>query len=219
MRSETLPRREREKLRRRQEILAAACELFSVKGYHRVTMGEISEKAELAIGTLYKFFRDKEDLYKALVLEQCEQLENALDRAIEGPEDGIEKLRSYVRITGERLGGNLPFVRVFLAESTGASFNVKSGLDKELRRRRYAFLERLASVFEVEMKKKRLGNIAPPFYLAVALAGVLDAFLLLQLDVPEQHPYPEDPDAILDIFFHGLVSSDPCEGSYHSILP
>ena len=71
MNEENLPRREREKLRQRQEMLAAALDLFSEKGYHNVSMHEVAEKAEFAIGTLYKFFRNKEDLYKALIMEKA----------------------------------------------------------------------------------------------------------------------------------------------------
>ena len=131
MEDQKLPRREREKLRQRQEMLAAALDLFSQKGYHNVSMHEIAEKAEFAIGTLYKFFQNKEDLYKALVLEQCDKFEDALMRAIEEPDDEVEKLRNYVRAKGEVFRGNLPFIRLFLAESRGASFNIKAGLDDE----------------------------------------------------------------------------------------
>ena len=67
------------------------------------------------------------------------------------------------------------------------------------------FLERLASIFESGIKNKRFKNIADPYYLAVALDSVVDAFLLLWLDAPERHPYPEDPDTILNIFFKGLI--------------
>ena len=44
MAEQTLPRREREKLKQRQEMLAAALDLFSEKGYHNVSMHEIAEK-------------------------------------------------------------------------------------------------------------------------------------------------------------------------------
>jgi TetR/AcrR family transcriptional regulator len=205
MQTEKLPRREREKLRQRQEMLAAAFDLFSQKGYHNVSMHEIAGKAEFAIGTLYKFFENKEDLYKALVLEQCDKFEDAVARAIEKPGDEVEKLRNYVRTKGERFRGNLPFVRLFLAESRGASFNIKAGLDEELRKRYYAFLERLALIFDSGIKNKRFKNITDPYHLAVALDSVVDAFLLLWLDAPERHPFPDDQDTILDIFFRGLL--------------
>lgn len=205
MEDQKLPRREREKLRQRQEMLAAALDLFSQKGYHNVSMQEIAEKSEFAIGTLYKFFQNKEDLYKALVLEQCDKFEDALIQAIETPDEEIEQLRNYVRSRIERFRSNLPFVRLFLAERRGASFNIKAGLDDELRKRYHNFLKKLAAIFDSGIKNKRFKKIADPYYLAVALDSIVDASLLLWLDAPERHPYPEDPDTILNIFFQGLI--------------
>ena len=46
-----------------------------------VSMHQIADKAEFAIGTLYKFFQNKEDLYKALLLEQCDRFEEAITRS------------------------------------------------------------------------------------------------------------------------------------------
>ena len=208
MREKKLPRREREKLRQRQEIIAAALELFSERGYHNVSMHEIARKAEFAIGTLYKFFRNKEDLYQALVLEQSDRFHDALVRAIEAPGDEIERLRNYVRTKGELFSANLPFLRLYIAESRGASYNLKASLNDEVRKRYYDFLERLAVVFDSGIGKKRFRKIASPYQLAVALDTVLNAFLLLWIEAPERHPFPDSPDAILDIFFRGLLARD-----------
>jgi TetR/AcrR family transcriptional regulator len=205
MKNEKIPRREREKLRQRKELLAAALDLFSRKGYHNVSMHEIAAKAEFAIGTVYRFFQNKEDLYIDLVLEKCDEFEAAFTRTIEEPDDEVEKLRNYIRTRGERFRGNLPFVRLFLAERRGASFNIRAGLNEEIKKRHYAFIERLASIFESGIENKRFKKIAEPFHLAFALDSVIDAFLLLWLDAPERHPYPENPDAILDLFLRGLV--------------
>jgi TetR/AcrR family transcriptional regulator len=207
MTDQKLPRREREKLQQRREMLAAALDLFSQKGYHNVSIQEIAEKAEFAIGTLYKFFQSKEDLYKAMVLEQCDQFEEAFLVAMAQPEDEVEKLRNYIRTKSHRFRNNLPFVRLFLSESRGVSFNLQAGLDEELRQRYYGFLERLASIFASGFKNQRFKKIAEPYFLAAALDSVIDASLLLWLDAPERHPYPEDPDTILNIFFQGLLEA------------
>lgn len=203
---EKLPRRERVKLRQRQEMLRAALDLFSQKGYHNVSMQEVAARAEFAIGTLYRFFRNKEDLYKALVLEQCEKFDDAISQAMGEVEDEVEKLRNYVRTKGERFRSILPFVRLFLAESRGASFNIKAGLTEEVRKRYDDFLERLALIFERGMQNDRFKNIATPYHLAVALDSISNALLLLWLEAPEKHPYPEDPDTILNILFKGLLN-------------
>jgi len=205
MQNKKLPRREREKLRQRQEILASALELFSEKGYHNVSMHEIAEKAEFAIGTLYKFFKNKEDLYKALILGQADKFHDALTKAIEEPDDEIEKLRNYVKAKGSVFRANVSIIRLYFAETGGASFNVMAGLDCEIRERYGQFLQTLASIFESGIKRKRFKKIADPYHLAVALDSLTNAFLFLWLEAPDRHPYPENPDTILDILFKGLV--------------
>jgi AcrR family transcriptional regulator len=200
-----LPRREREKRTQRQEMLAAALDLFSKRGYGNVSMQEIAEKSEFAVGTLYKFFRNKEELYKALILEQFHAFRGSLAKAIEEPEEEIGKLRNYVKTKGELFRANAPMIRLYFAETQGARANVMAGFDADLRERHDAFLQTLASVFESGMKRKRFRKIADPYSLAVALDGITNSFLFLWMERPERHPCPVDPDAILNILFKGLV--------------
>ena len=202
-----LSRREREKLRQRQDMLSAALKLFSEKGYHNVSMHEIAERAEFAIGTIYKFFKNKEDLYKALLLEMSAKFHNTLMQAIEAPDHEIEKLRNYIRAKGEIFRANVSMIRLYFAETRGASFNIMAGLDSEIREQYNVFLQQFATVFESGIKNKRFKKISDPYYLVIALESITNAFLFLWLEMPEKHPYPEDPDVILDILFKGLIDS------------
>jgi AcrR family transcriptional regulator len=204
MDSEKLPRRERENLLQRQQILAAALDLFSQKGYHSVSMHEIARSADFAIGTLYKFFQNKEDLYGSLVLEICDSYDEAVVRAIEEEDDEVEKLRNYIRTKIESFHKFIPFIRLLLAERTGASYKITSYLNAEIRKRHYASLEKIASIFEVGIKTKRLNKVADSFSLAVSLDSTVDSFLLLWLDAPDRHQ-DLGLDAILDIFLKSLL--------------
>jgi len=179
--------------------------LFSEKGFHNVSMHEIAKKSEFAIGTLYKFFKNKEDLYKALVLEQANKFHEALLSAIEEGEDEVEKLRNYVRVKGEVFKENVAMIRLYFAETRGASFNVMAGLDDTIRKLYNEFLKRLSSVFEKGVKRKRFNRIAEPYHLALCLDSISNAFLFLWLDSPEKNPYPEDPDVVLNVLFKGLI--------------
>ena len=206
MEKETLTRREREQLRHRRGMLEAALKLFAEKGYHSVSMNEIAQEAEFAVGTLYKFFENKEALYKALVLEQAGKFHTAVARAIKEPGDGIDKIRNYVRVKGEVFISNAPMMRLYFAETNGVSFNVKAGLDTEIRVLYENTLQGLATVFRTGIKKRHFKNIADPYYLAVALDSIVNAFLFLWMDNPEQHPYAENVSNILKIFFNSLGS-------------
>lgn len=76
-------RKEREKEARRRQIQQAANELFLHKGFNSTTMEDIANKAELSPGTIYQYFKNKEELYASLnvihasfTLSQVEQVAN-----------------------------------------------------------------------------------------------------------------------------------------------
>ena len=197
-------RRERERLAHRSEILTTALKLFSSKGYHNVSMQEIARQAEFAVGTLYNFFKDKEDLYKALVLEQANKFHTELNRAIDSSVDEIEKIKNYIRAKGEVFAANVPMIRLYFAETRGASFNVKAGLDSEIRKSYGEFLHKLAAVFESGIRKKKFKEILDPYYMAVAIDSLTNAFLFLWLEDPQKHPYSKNVDTIIRLFFRQL---------------
>ena len=200
-----LTRREREKLAQRQDILAAALDLFSAKGYRNVSMCEIAERAEFAIGTLYKFFESKEDLYRVVLLEEAARLFAAGTKALEEPDDEAEKIRNFVKLKGEMFRANVATIRLYFSETQGARQNVLPGFDTEIREMHEGFLRRLAAVFESGMKRRRFRRIADPYHLAVALDGMTNAFLFLWLENPRRLPPIENPDTILNILFKALV--------------
>jgi len=55
-------RRQREREERYQTILRAAETLFYEKGYHQTSITQISDLAEVSVGTVYFYFKNKEDL-------------------------------------------------------------------------------------------------------------------------------------------------------------
>ncbi|MDD3275094.1 MAG: helix-turn-helix domain containing protein, partial [Candidatus Omnitrophica bacterium] len=62
-----LSRKERDRKLRRADILKAAEHLFALKGYHKATIRDIAKEAQYATGTVYLHFKDKGDLYLALL--------------------------------------------------------------------------------------------------------------------------------------------------------
>ena len=68
-------RKEREKERRRQQIIVAAKTVFSEKGFSGATMEDIATEAELSPGTLYLYFKNKEELYASLSLRILQYLQ------------------------------------------------------------------------------------------------------------------------------------------------
>jgi TetR/AcrR family transcriptional regulator len=87
-------RKEREKEQRRSAIVDAAEEVFFSRGVENATMDEVAEKAELSKGTLYLYFKNKNDLFHAIVARALEILFNMFQRAVKNEEKGIDKIRA-----------------------------------------------------------------------------------------------------------------------------
>ena len=92
-----LPRREREKLQRRREIIDAAEKRFLEKGFDGVSMDEIACDLELSKPTLYLYFRNKESLYLAVVLRGMLILRDTFKDAVTQEKTGIKKVATFIR--------------------------------------------------------------------------------------------------------------------------
>ena len=69
MEKPTAKRKEREKEARKHAILEAAARVFSRKNFGEATLDEIAIDAELSKGTLYNYFKDKQDLFEKITGE------------------------------------------------------------------------------------------------------------------------------------------------------
>ncbi|WP_457572532.1 TetR/AcrR family transcriptional regulator [Desulfovulcanus sp.] len=204
MEEKKLTRREREKMRHCREILEVALDLFSSKGYHNVTMHEIAKTAEFAVGTLYKFFKNKEDVYKALIFEIADQFHSAIDEVFQETKDEYSKIMEYIRVKGKVFMSNAKAIRLYFAETSGVKFNLKATLSTELQERYETFLNQLSEVFAKGIKKG-IFRAANPYYLALSLEGIVNNFLFCWLEDQEKHPFMENIAEIEKIFFRSIL--------------
>ena len=200
-----LSRREREKHRQRGDMLTAALELFSERGYHHVSMKAIAKRAEFALGTIYRFFSNKEDLYKALVTEMVTDDHRILTEVLAGEDDTLTVIRSYISAKSDFFADRITSLRLYFAETRGASFNIAAGLDRDMLKLYNELVERLAAVLEVGIKRNVLRSV-DPYYMAISLEGLTNAFLFCWLENPERHPYEENIPMITELFLKGSLA-------------
>jgi AcrR family transcriptional regulator len=101
----TQERREREKERRREEILNAAKELFITNGLTLTTIEDIAKKVELSQGAIYLYFKNKEELYASLNLMTLQfiyaETRKVFDNEQLGPEEKLLELKNVFYKTFE----------------------------------------------------------------------------------------------------------------------
>ena len=92
-----LSRKEKEKLRHKEEILEAALNLFSSKGFHNVSMQDIASESEFGIGTLYNFFGSKEALFNELIDNTEERVVSEFLEILNKPGSEKKRLAAFIR--------------------------------------------------------------------------------------------------------------------------
>jgi len=87
-----LERKEREKEHRKEEILDAAKKVFFEKDLATATVDEIAEAAELSKGTLYLYYKSKEDMYLGVMMRGMEELYKEFERIELSTASTVKKL-------------------------------------------------------------------------------------------------------------------------------
>jgi AcrR family transcriptional regulator len=99
-------RKEREKLQRRKDIIDAAEKIFFSRGFDSATMDEIAAAAELSKGTLYLYFKSKEDLQFAIFMRGSDILMQMMNKNLSGGSSGYQRLlelaESFIRFSREK---------------------------------------------------------------------------------------------------------------------
>ena len=90
----------------RERILSSAREIFLQKGYASATIDDIMSGAGLGKGTMYLYFKSKEELFLSLILDEWAGLQKRMDGIINADTEARQKLRNgfaeYIRFFEER---------------------------------------------------------------------------------------------------------------------
>jgi AcrR family transcriptional regulator len=131
---------------KRKRILTSALKLFARKGFEATALDEVARSSRLAKGTVYLYFKDKEDLYAQVVLDVLDRLEAYVAEGLERSQGVVEKLHSIAEGQLRFFSGNRDYYRLFSALMTTEAPLVHRRLVApilEKRRRLESFLEEL----------------------------------------------------------------------------
>ena len=156
-------RKQRERERRRQQIIVAAKRVFSAKGYSKSTMEDIAREAELSPGTLYLYFKNKDELYASLSLRILQYLNIRLEDVKK--EKGIEP-RQKIAAIKEALFDVYQFdpmilINMFHLQSSETLKNLSSPLLENITELSRNSLTILAEIFKDDTGQEIFANHHP----------------------------------------------------------
>lgn len=194
---------------KRDRILRAAIRIFSQKGYFNSKISEIARQADVADGTIYLYFKNKDDLLISLFEEKMgEVVDDVRARVAEG-RDALSRLKIFIGNHMDLLVREAGLIEVIQVELRQSNKFMKEYVPVK-------FLEYLDIISGILEDGKREGVFRPDLNITLArraIFGALDEISLAYvLSRKRKYDPAEAAMEIYRIFAAGLKGSEPSEG-------
>lgn len=205
------PRWERRKDARPQELLAAALDLFVEKGYAATRLDDVAAKAGVSKGTLYLYFANKEDLFKAVVRENIIPIVGEAEDIVAGFEGSTSDLfREIIHGWWERIGNTKlsGMTKLVMAESNNFP-EVTQFYHDEFISRANAMIVRM---IERGIERGEFRRIDVRHAMNIVCAPMLMLMMSKHsLGICSIEPISAEAylDSFIDLMLHGLLSERP----------
>ncbi len=98
---------------KREKILSVAVNEFAYNGFENANINTIAKKAEVSVGSLYKYFDTKTDLFLTSVDYALKNLEIIMETIVESDEDVMVKLEKLIRVAIEFSRTNRVLIKLY----------------------------------------------------------------------------------------------------------
>ncbi len=183
----THERKEREKEQRRDEIVKAATKVFFERGLQSATMDEIAEAAELSKGTIYLYYKSKEDLYLAVMNNGSTVLFEMFDKAVAKASTTIERIRILADTYQEFFRQHRNYFRMFhFLQNQQLHKQVSPEMREIAQLHQQRIWDLAVGVLRRGVEEGILRNDVEPAEMAVVLWSASNS-LLMQIDYQYEH--------------------------------
>ena len=188
-------------------ITEAAVEVFAKKGFHQARVSDIARKAGVADGTIYLYFKNKEDLLLSIFEEKMDELLGGLADALEGADDPIERIRRFARYHFHQVRTNRAVAEVLQIELRLSNKFLKEYRPEKL----WAYLGMFGQIVRDGQSRGVFREDVDGFILSWAFFGALDEIAMQWVlsRNPDRFSLEAAADQVADTFIRGMLTGSP----------
>jgi len=190
------------KAEKRQLIMNAAIKIFANAGYFNSRVSDIAKEAGIADGTIYLYFKSKDDVLAAIFDEAITQFIEIATKELSGVKDPIEKLEKIAWLHLKNLGSNKDLASVFQIEFR---HNIMF-MEKISKTRLDEYFAIIHKAVEEGQKQGIFRGIHPRFA-AKLFFGMIDEMVTNWLISPRNYKLEDSASQIVRLFVFGIVKS------------
>ncbi|MEW6553309.1 MAG: TetR/AcrR family transcriptional regulator [Actinomycetota bacterium] len=188
---------------RERQIKDAALKLFSEKGFHNTTITQIAAAADLGKGTIYWYWKSKEELAFSLVEEMLADFVRLIEEARDGEGMVVERFQGLVAEVAQLYERETEYLRLLWKFRVDRSYI----FSEDYTRRVASYYQRMRKALE-EMIEEGIGRgelrRMDPQRMAFILLGIAEGLELEWLENEEEFSMRDALPEIMDIVVAGL---------------
>ena len=154
-------RRERELALRRDDVITAATNVFSEKGFQGAQVAEIANAAEVSLNSVYGLYKGKEELYEAVVHSAAATIRDRVQGYVEESTDPAEKLLRVIDALFACFDQHQGLLRIYARTTHGLPWRVRQALGEDTLEVFQSFRAWISSIATEAKEAGRLGDLDP----------------------------------------------------------
>jgi TetR/AcrR family fatty acid metabolism transcriptional regulator len=183
-----------------QQIIEAAVRVFARKGYYNSRVSDIAREAGIAAGTIYLYFKTKDDILVTLFRDKMAEFVGALRKAIAGEPDAASKVRRLVSLHFSMLEENPDLAEVVQVELRQGQKFFRGASSQEIG----AYFALIGSVLEEGVAEGRFRSDLPVKVATKMLFGAMDQMATSWVLGKRGYQLVDTADAVAEIFLQGV---------------
>ena len=190
-------------------ILKAATQVFARRGFFQSQVADIARAAGVAAGTVYLYFRSKDDLLVTIFERTMKETIAEGQATLAEVKDPRERLRRIARLHLERMGRDRDLAVVFQVELRQSTKFMERFSSTYLR----AYLGIIRDTIAAGQASGAFRKNFNPTIAAKALFGALDEMATNWILTPRKYPLAAQADEVIDLFLNGVgpVKTGACK--------
>jgi TetR/AcrR family fatty acid metabolism transcriptional regulator len=188
---------------KRQQIIQAAIEVFDKSSFQNASISEIAQKANVAEGTIYQYFKNKEDLFFSIPAQRTEEFCEEFDLHLQGIHDAVNKIRKLIWYYLYFFKMNPVYARTLMLEMRVSRPFIASktyGTIKE-------FAGKVLQIIKDGQEEGRIRKDVDAYLIRQLILGVLEHRVTRWLLKDEKYDLIEHYEEVCDLIFNGIKSS------------
>ena len=186
---------------KRDALLRAAIDTFAARGFFNAQVADVARSAGVAAGTVYLYFRGKDDLLISIFERTMKEAIADGRRSVDALTDPVERLREIARLHLGRLGRDRALAVVFQVELRQSTKFMERFSSTQLRE----YLGIIRSVIADGQARGVFRGAISPTLAAKLFFGALDEMATNWILSRRKYTLASEADAIVELFVGGLA--------------